>query len=399
VTEVPTPDISNTGVLSLVPSLNNRIGGIGANTVPRDFRRGYINSFNLTVEQQFAGFVLDTGFVGATAIRPLALIQLNVGTIGGGQNSAPYNQLLDQTTSDTCPTLANVAAKCGTTLGIGAYTPWKNNYYDSWQSKLTRHFGGSQMGIVYTWQHAISYSDSEELQSTVFTLPQYYYKDKGSSSIDRTHNFEAYGIYELPFGKGKRWATSGVGNILAGGWQINSIFSHVSGNPFSLFASNNLNAPGSGSQALDQVGPQKILGNLPRLGCSASSTMPVTPDLSCSYFDPTAYAAPPGTREGNVNRNSIRGPGFTNLDLSLFRTFKINERFNFQFQAEAFGVTNTPHFLNPGGNTNGTFSAASSTYSNAASNTFGVITSTLGGRQGTNLDGAREIFFAGKLIF
>ncbi|HEX4488582.1 MAG TPA: TonB-dependent receptor [Terriglobales bacterium] len=400
VTQVPTPDISNTAVLSLVPSLTNRIGGIGANTVPRDFRRGYINSFNLTLQQEFAGFVLDTGYVGATAIRPLALIQLNVGTIGGGQNSAPYNQLLHQTTSDLCPTISNPAAKCGTTLGIGAYTPWKNNYYDSWQTKLTRHFGsGSQVGIVYTWQHAISYSDSEELQSTVFTLPQYYYKDKASSSIDRTHNFEAFGIYELPFGRGKRWATSGIGNILAGGWQLNSIFSHVSGNPFSLFAgSNNLNAPGSGNQAVDQIAPQQILGNLPRLGCSAGSN-PTNPDLSCYYFNPLSYTNPPGTREGNTNRNTIRGPGFTNLDLSVFRTFKITERFNFQFQAEAFGITNTPHFLNPGGNTNGTFSAASNAYSNATGNTFGVITSTLGGRQGSNLDGAREIFFAGKLIF
>ena len=48
-----------------------------------------------------------------------------------------------------------------------------------------------------------------------------------------------------------------------------------------------------------------------------------------------------------MGRNTMRGPGVVNLDLSLFRSFKLNDRFNLQFRAEAFNVSNTPHFANP----------------------------------------------------
>jgi hypothetical protein len=57
-------------------------------------------------------------------------------------------------------------------------------------------------------------------------------------------------------------------------------------------------------------------------------------------------------RFGNVGRNTMRGPGVANLDLSLFRTFKLTPQFNLQFRAEAFNATNTPHFGNPNGNVN-----------------------------------------------
>jgi hypothetical protein len=110
-----------------------------------------------------------------------------------------------------------------------------------------------------------------------------------------------------------------------------------------------------------------------------------TNPLACSYFDPSSFTAPTTAAFGTAGRDILRGPGFTNLDFSLFRNFKLTERFTFQFRAEAFGVTNTPHFANPNVNVSGA--------------NFGMITSTLGGNSGTNLDGARDIWFAGKLIF
>jgi hypothetical protein len=67
-------------------------------------------------------------------------------------------------------------------------------------------------------------------------------------------------------------------------------------------------------------------------------------------------------RFGNVGRNTMRGPGVFNLDMSLFRTFKVNDKVNLQFRAEAFNATNTPHFNNPTGSVN--------------SSTFGRILST-----------------------
>ena len=57
-------------------------------------------------------------------------------------------------------------------------------------------------------------------------------------------------------------------------------------------------------------------------------------------------------RFGNTGRNILRGPGVVNLDLSLFRTFRLTDKFQLQVRAEAFNVTNTPHFANPDSDAN-----------------------------------------------
>jgi hypothetical protein len=71
-----------------------------------------------------------------------------------------------------------------------------------------------------------------------------------------------------------------------------------------------------------------------------------------TWFDTSAFARVTQVRFGNVGRNTMRGPGHRNLDLSLFRTFKLTESVNLQFRAEGFNMTNTPHFSNPNGNVN-----------------------------------------------
>ena len=71
-----------------------------------------------------------------------------------------------------------------------------------------------------------------------------------------------------------------------------------------------------------------------------------------TYFDTTAFKRVTEVRFGNVGRNTMRGPGVANLDLSLFRTFKLSPQYNLQFRAEAINATNTPHFSNPNGNAN-----------------------------------------------
>ena len=67
---------------------------------------------------------------------------------------------------------------------------------------------------------------------------------------------------------------------------------------------------------------------------------------------PAPLARVTDVRFGNVGRNTMRGPGVKNLDASLFRTFKVTSGTDLQFRAEAFNVTNTPHFANPNGNVN-----------------------------------------------
>jgi hypothetical protein len=146
-----------------------------------------------------------------------------------------------------------------------------------------------------------------------------------------------------------------------------------------------LNAPGN-TQTADQVAPVSIIGGIgPLPGQPACAPT----DLSCHYFNPASFRAVPTTevRFGTSGRNIVRGPGFFNLDASVFRDFKITERVTFQFRMEMFGVTNTPHFNNPG--TDPTNTA-----------TFGVITSTLNlAGRGTGTGGERQVWFAAKVMF
>jgi hypothetical protein len=141
-------------------------------------------------------------------------------------------------------------------------------------------------------------------------------------------------VYEFPFGKGKKYATSGVGAAVLGGWQANGIIAIYSGSPFTVTADGtSLNAPGN-SQTADLVGTVHKIGTINQ------------------YYDVTAFAPITTARFGNTGRNFLRGPGVINNDLSLFRDFLITERFKLTFKAEAFNLTNTPHFGIPDGNVN-----------------------------------------------
>jgi len=111
------------------------------------------------------------------------------------------------------------------------------------------------------------------------------------------------------------------------------VLSLYSGTPFWISApATSLNAPGS-PQLADQVKPDvEIYG---------------AHGLASPYFDTSAFAPVTTVRFGTSSFDSLRGPGYGNLDFGLFRAFGIGERLNAQFRIEAFNVTNHPNFNNP----------------------------------------------------
>jgi len=348
------------------------------NTIPFKFNRGYVHSYNLTVQREFLGFVGEVAYVGTRGIRTLTNENINASPLGGGEAGRPLNA---------------VAGKNWGT--VNCLCPDTNSYYDAMQSKLTRRLGtGSYIGAVYTFSKAINSDDSEEASSAFgvpggflfWAHPLYRFRNKALATYDRTHNFALYGAYELPFGPKQRWAKSGIVSKLAGGWQMNYLMQRMSGNMFTLSGGGaGANAPGN-TQTPDQIGPLVILGGIGPLPGQAACA---PTDMSCHYFDPRSFAAVPSTevRFGTTGRNIIRGPGFFNLDASVFRTFTITERVKFQFRMEMFGVTNTPHYANPGTDVTSTA-------------TFGVITSTLNlAGRGTGTGGERQVWFAAKVMF
>ena len=193
-------------------------------------------------------------------------------------------------------------------------------------------------------------------------------RNRATSNFDRTHVFQIGYVYELPFGKTKKWATSGVSAAILGNWQLNGLFSAVSGGPFTVTASgSSLNMPGN-LQTADLV-----KSTVEKLGFVGDDG---------TFFDTTAFSRPSGARFGNVGRNTVRGPGVFNTDLSLYRSFKVKEKLDIQFRAESFNLTNTPHFSNPNGNAN--------------SSNFGRILST---SSSSALGRSREFRFGLRLGF
>jgi hypothetical protein len=346
---VPLPDLSQ-GVIVLPPA-------VGTQTFPAVFKRGYIQSFNVTMQHEIGwGIVGQAGYVGTRAIRQTANVNINAAGPNGGN---PGRAL----------------AKFGRTATINMLTPFGDATYNSLQTQLTRRLSdGSMLGMAYTLSKAMNYADNSDSGLT-WNYEPLWERNWALADFDRTHNLQLYGVYELPFGPSKKWARDGMAARIAGGWQLNGVLSATSGTPFTVTANAaSLNAPGN-TQTADQVlDDVTILGGVGR---------------GNSYFDPKAFAPVSGARFGTSGRNSVRGPGLLNIDASAFRDFRIGTGVTMQFRAEVFNLTNRPAFNNPGANASSPTRAADGTIINL--NGYTEITSA----QATE----RQARFAIKLKF
>ena len=339
---------------------------ISTTTIPNPFKRGFINSYNSTIEQELRNnLTLTIGYVGTYEVRPVVNMNANASAPGTGSAGGLLSQKYG----------ANY------TGGINELNPFKHNRYDSLQTQLAYRFaGGSNLNVVYTWSKAMSYADNEDLGGLAFPYPAYWSKNYAPASFDRTNNLEISGVMALPFGKDGPWLKTGFAGSILGGWLINPVISAMSGVPFTVGAGGNLNANGSG-QTADLVGHFHLThGRPPRTGVTCALG-----DPSCEYFAPSSFAAPLITSAatahyGNTNRDEFRGPGYFSANLSVVRDFKVKEWATLEVRADAFGLTNTPHFANPNSScpasatTPGAIGSSGQLCSTGTNNNFGVIT-------------------------
>jgi hypothetical protein len=163
------------------------------------------------------------------------------------------------------------------------------------------------------------------------------------------------GLYRLPIGQGQHFfgSWSRPMELAFGGWQINSILAMRSGTPVNV---------------VDEPDPNSPTNSRPNL--VGNPNLPRSKRTLGAYFNTSAFEANieqtpsgPVIIPGDAGRNIVRGPGYINLDFSLFKEFAITERYKLQTRLETFNTLNTPHFSNPGGNVTDTTH-------------YGVITST-----------------------
>ncbi len=189
-------------------------------------------------------------------------------------------------------------------------------------------------------------------------------KNRAVAGYDIPHNLELWAVYDLPFGQGQRWVTQGPAAAVLGGWEFSPVLSRLSGTPFTVTSSGaSLNAPGNTQVADQVVSKVAILGG----------HGPNNP-----YFNPNAFAPVTAVRLGTSGRNSVRGPGAFILNASLARTFPIRKSLILKFRADAFSLTNTPHFANPNANvSNATFAGGTV----QSLNGYDTISAATGNRQ------------------
>jgi hypothetical protein len=246
-------------------------------------------------------------------------------------------------------------------VDIQATNSFGRSNYHALAAKLEKRFShGTQFQAAYTWGHALT-----DVGSPLSEGPGYRTVDIASeystASFDVRHRFVLSGLWELPVGN----KLTGVAHTLAGGWQLNGILSLQTGNYMSI------GSTGAVCSCSGDIRPDVVPGKDPNAAPSAGRT----PE---QWMDISAFQAPAAGTYGNLGNFSNIGPGTHTLDLSLFKDFRINERFRVQFRAESFNLTNTPQFDRPA-RTRG-------------NNDFGVISAT---RLLTN----RQWQFALRLMF
>jgi hypothetical protein len=288
---------------------------------PRDFKRGYLQSWNATFQKQLRyNFVAELGYVATRQTRQLGYLDINSGQVIGADQAG-----------------RTLFQKFGRTAATTFISPLGTGQYNGMQGRLEKRFSrGLELSAHYTWSKAIGPVDNTDSSPSIKAFA-YFDRNRVPRSYDRTHNLQISNIWELPFGKGQHWANhGGAASYIVGGWQINNILSLYTGTPFTVTASGtSLALPGS-TQVADQIKPSvQIIG-----GAGPGQ----------SYFDPFAFKPVTEARFGNSSLNLLRGPGLVNWDFGVFREFAFKERYKLQFRMEAFNLSNTPHFANPGAN-------------------------------------------------
>lgn len=354
------PDTS-TGVIALPPTVDMGPRSAWAGEI----KRGYIQSWNFTLERKLPGDLVTTlGYVGTQTVHQLIDRDINAAPPGGGPAGRP------------------LAATQGRRIAALMWDGSVSGNYHALQLALNRQFSkGLLLKGAYTYSKAINVTDEDGWTGApMWNWDPVVNRNRATAGYNRGQMFTLGYVYELPFGPGKTLAAEGVLGHLLRGWQTNGTFSTYSGTPFTITASGTaLNAPGN-SQTADQVKERvEILGNI---------------GANTSWFDPLAFRQPTGVRFGSTGRNIMTGPGIVNLDMSLFRTFKLGERFSMEFKAECFNISNTPKFSNPSGNV--ASMSLNSDGSIRTLNNYSSITSTLGG---LSTPSERQFRFGLRLAF
>jgi outer membrane receptor protein involved in Fe transport len=351
--------------------------GLAPTVVDPNFKNSYVESYNLNIQQQVSkNWSLMVGYFGSEGHHLRTRVNLNQFELDSTGHAIidpitlkqvrPFNRLSSASPVDPNALVGNISDN----VSIG-----NSNYNALWISSNMRPWHGLQFNASYTYSKSIDYT-SQNGQGVVIQNSLNPAGDRGLSDFDARNRFVVNFIYDIPALQKNR---------VFEGWQVGSIISDQSGNPVNLVVTGNSGLTGIATLRPDLLGPVQIVNQpLPNGNILWFTPSVCVEPCSGSTFGITTNT-PAALHFGNMGRNAIIGPGFNNVDFSLIKKTKINERFSHEMRFEAFDLLNHPNFGQPGRG------------AQVGSTTFGVINST---RFATGDSGSsRQLQFAMKLVF
>jgi Carboxypeptidase regulatory-like domain/TonB dependent receptor len=290
--------------------------------IQRDLRTGYMQHWNFNIERQLGSrTVLEVAYVGSKGTKLLTARDINQPQPSVLPPGLPFVPRPDPRFDD-----------------IDLLESRANSNYNAlqarFQQRLTRGFAAL---ASYTWSKSIDDASNFFSSAGDPNFPQNSYNaaaERGRSNFDVSHRLSLSYSYTLPFKK----PGDGLISSLVNGWETFGIVTLQSGRPFTVALLSEIDNSGTG---------RSILG----FGNNDRPNVVGNPELSnpttAQWFNTAAFAFPaPGTF-GNTGRNILEGPGFQNVNMSLLKNTRFNERVNLQFRAEAFNLFNHPNFNLP----------------------------------------------------
>ena len=363
----------------LIPANSSARLAESYNVIDKHFQQPYVEAWNVAVQCALPrNFVLDVAYVGNHGVKIPVAYNLNAATapsLNPNGTIQTSNCLKGNSTRPLC----NAFGRSGDTNFL--FRPTTSNY-NSLQVKFDHRWSnGFLLTTAYTYSKALAYRADLGADDGA---PHFYLDWRRNYSVesrDRRHTFVQSYVYELPFGKNKPYLQSGWASWVVGGWGVSGVLTRMTGTPLHFTASGTSLAASGTTQTPIQIAPFHKLG-----GIGAGHL----------YFDPSAFCPvgvsplPTGCPAvgngvlGNMARYEFSGPRVFNLDAAVFRTFPIRERMGLEFRAEAFSITNTPHFSNPN--------------VDRTSSQFGQITGTNDQNGGVG-DGSRVLELSARFSF
>jgi hypothetical protein len=347
----PNPVVTATANSGVIVPFVNIFPNPGASSsifsIDKNFQPSHNMNFNLQLEQSISdSVVFSLGYVGSEGRHLLSILDINQAALSADpsapiQSTRPYYSLYPTYT------YINQIESIGT-----------SNYSSLQATARVSNWHNLSAQAAYTWSHS-----NDEVTAYRGTLPQdstNFKGDYGASDFDQRNIFTGAVTYTIP--GGEKWKP------LTNGWQINTLATFHGGIPITVLSASDTSGTGEGTQRAELTGINAYSGARQE-------------KAGANWLNPAAFTSPtPGTF-GNSKRNSFYGPGYSDVDFSVFKNTPITERVSTQFRVEMFNLFNRYNYASPGGYNPNNIGATSL-----------ALTTTIGSYNGAPGIGAGEPF-------